>query len=938
MAEDFLQFAFSAGVLSPAFYGRADLEKYNLGLQKGKNWVIDFRGGAFTRPGFDLIDFVPPSATKFRLWFFQFNRQLGNTYALLFVPGSIYFIQNGAYVMWDRDLDRRTVTNISAEANATITTETPISGNYQVGDPVQFTFDGDWPEAKSLTFFISELVGPNSFRVHTPDGEPWNTLERPTGLTNITVQPAFAIRGPFTESVLDELYFDQFRDELYITCTRLPPYKLIRRGQTSWELQAVAFEANQNSVFGLTLTPQETGSSGAMYVVTSVNSEGQEGPPGGVRLIGNSNNMTTTVGQIALAWPAVVDTSFYNIYRSVFYNEATPLDLGQEVGFLGRSYGRQFTDSNINPDFSRQPLTANNPFSPGRILRVNITNAGAGYAREGNTVSIAGAGSGFQGYAIVDTAGAVLAVNVIRGGSGYVNGSAVTVTGDGSGFVGTIEAVPSSGTFPRCSTILQQRRIYAGTENLPMTFWGSRPGLYDDFSLTTFGAFDDAFEKSLPSPQLTPVLSLVESPVGLFAFTDQTVYQIRGANDSVISDQTLIAEPRTFIGAAPVQPLSISDNVVYVQSNGLSVQALRPNQNSVSYGVFDTSLYSDHFFSVENPIEHWGYAESDKQVIWAQRRDGTLLSFTYIPQQNVYAWSNHETRGYVRDLTVVREGPYDYVYAIVERTRLGRKINCIERLGARQINSVEDLGAVDSAISTVLSTREAELAHNGIDQVTFSAEVLTEADLGSHLRFGSGLALIEEVLSASSCRVSYIIEPTEKMPESGLPRRFASGTWTIAKPALEFFGLWHLEGETVQVFADGNVEPEQVVEGGKITLQQPASRVIVGLPWTADFETLPLTAEESIIQDKKARVISAALRVYNSRGLEVSAGREAPFYAFKDRTNESYDEPTRVQTGIQEIALTSGWDETAYVAVRKTQPLHSTIQNIIVTIEVGTEG
>jgi len=51
-----------------------------------------------------------------------------------------------------------------------------------------------------------------------------------------------------------------------------------------------------------------------------------------------------------------------------------------------------------------------------------------------------------------------------------------------------------------------------------------------------------------------------------------------------------------------------------------------------------------------------------------------------------------------------------------------------------------------------------------------------------------------------------------------------------------------LEGETVSVLADGNVETSQVVTDGSISLQRPYSIVHAGLPITGEIETSMSTA------------------------------------------------------------------------------------------------
>ncbi|MFK5282694.1 hypothetical protein ACI3PL_24325, partial [Lacticaseibacillus paracasei] len=56
-------------------------------------------------------------------------------------------------------------------------------------------------------------------------------------------------------------------------------------------------------------------------------------------------------------------------------------------------------------------------------------------------------------------------------------------------------------------------------------------------------------------------------------------------------------------------------------------------------------------------------------------------------------------------------------------------------------------------------------------------------------------------------------------------------------------GLYHLEGQEVDVLADGADAGTFTVTGGQITLASAASKVHVGLPITADMQTLPLALE-----------------------------------------------------------------------------------------------
>ena len=66
----------------------------------------------------------------------------------------------------------------------------------------------------------------------------------------------------------------------------------------------------------------------------------------------------------------------------------------------------------------------------------------------------------------------------------------------------------------------------------------------------------------------------------------------------------------------------------------------------------------------------------------------------------------------------------------------------------------------------------------------------------------------------------------------------------------------HLEGETVSIYADRLIESPEIVVGGGFTIDNAASRVLVGMPFTSKLETMPLVVDP---QDrafrKKVRVV-----------------------------------------------------------------------------------
>jgi hypothetical protein len=149
-------------------------------------------------------------------------------------------------------------------------------------------------------------------------------------------------------------------------------------------------------------------------------------------------------------------------------------------------------------------------------------------------------------------------------------------------------------------------------------------------------------------------------------------------------------------------------------------------------------------------------------------------------------------------------------------------------------------------------------------------------------------------------------------------------------------GLWHLEGKTVSILADGGEHPQVVVTNGAVTLERTASTIHVGLPYTADFMTLPLANEQlqALGQGTKKDASEVWFRVKDT--MTISAGpsfdKLRPYAA---RTNEAYDTPPRLKTQEIHLVIDNKWGDGGQVCVRQDKPLPVTILSMAIGYAVG---
>jgi hypothetical protein len=156
-------------------------------------------------------------------------------------------------------------------------------------------------------------------------------------------------------------------------------------------------------------------------------------------------------------------------------------------------------------------------------------------------------------------------------------------------------------------------------------------------------------------------------------------------------------------------------------------------------------------------------------------------------------------------------------------------------------------------------------------------------------------------------------------------------------PADVISGLSHLEGKTVNILADGAVHPQRVVTGGAITLDIEASTVHIGLPITADLQTLPLAVplqDGSFGQGRVKNVNKVWLRVYRSSGIFVGPSADQLTEA-KQRTTEDYGTPPELKSEEIPIVLTPSWADSGHIFVRQSDPLPLTVVSMTAEVVIG---
>mgnify|MGYP006431411967 CR=1 FL=1 len=102
----------------------------------------------------------------------------------------------------------------------------------------------------------------------------------------------------------------------------------------------------------------------------------------------------------------------------------------------------------------------------------------------------------------------------------------------------------------------------------------------------------------------------------------------------------------------------------------------------------------------------------------------------------------------------------------------------------------------------------------------------------------------------------------------------AAMTGSADPPTATWSGLDHLEGESVQVLADGRVKPPVTVVDGAFELDAPAAAVVAGLTYAHEIAPLPALANNALglSYNTRIRLIAGTYRVNETSDLRVDVG------------------------------------------------------------------
>ena len=897
MKKTVSQVNFTSGILTPFLYGHVDLAKYKNGVKEAVNVDCLAHGPLTRRHGLKFIHEVKDSSKTTNLLRFQFD--LDNAYILEFGHQYIRFIKNGA------------VLGAPYEVATTYTqTEVFELSVVQFGNTI-FIAHPSHPIAKLQWTSDTSWVLEDVFFYPPPTSEdgfsPAATLTpaATTGTSvNFTASVAVFLPGDVGRELVN-LAGNGRASIISYTSTTVVVASIIEAFPNTSAIASGSWKLSGTPVAKLTLDNTTLGSTATLksYYIDSA--------------LGTANVITG----ITNANPGVVTTSgnhgYANGDKILITNVAGMTQVNNRVWTAKGVTATTFNLANDeNANFDTTNYTA---YASGGIARRKLLDIPLDVFRAADVGKFIKINNGI---------GEVIAVTDAQTAKMQIQKS-LNSASESSIWSMESESWTSTKGYPRALALHQGRLWAASTDTDIQTVWASEPGIFDSIAV---GSGDgDGLQFDVATREVNQINWMIGIRDSLILGTSSAELSI----DSTSSDGAITAsakeKPRGYAGSDVQIPIPINNEILFIQRGARKINTFYYDFSIDNYKPDDLLFLAEHLGSAG--VKQIAFADNPVGQIFAVMNDGTMISGTYVREQQVIGWTRYETDGDFEAVQTISTDNTDEVYVVVNRIINGSTKRYIERFdfvdATDTISGFSDSYLTYSEPKTITTITKANPA-----VVTSAAHGYSNGDRIKILH-AEGMTEVNGVTFLVANVAANTFELTNTAGTNINSTSY--GTYTTGGEAHKLVttisGLTHLEGETVQVKTDGATHPDRTVSAGSITLQSYAAEVTVGLEYESRIELLPLeyTLDGGSQQGQAVRWVRPIVRLYNS-ALPLVNDEFLPARAPTDLT----DTAVPLYTG-DAIYGPQSWNKGSGLILSSTLPLPLTVSAVFGTLDGGLQ-
>ena len=237
--------------------------------------------------------------------------------------------------------------------------------------------------------------------------------------------------------------------------------------------------------------------------------------------------------------------------------------------------------------------------------------------------------------------------------------------------------------FPSTGTFYERRLCLGGIKGFPQDIDMSRVNFPEEFftdpKLTLIA--EDAVSISLYSEHIDEIQWLRQTRTGLAVGTSGGEWVITGSGgkDDAIAPNSVNAKKSVVTPChSTVKPRQLDSSILFLDKMGQRIHELSFDWKEDALVALDLTLLSEDLFTGKEVT----CLESTiiDRVLWVVMNDGTLVGLTYMKNESIVAWHEHETKGKFESISAVSEDSREVLYAVVNRTINGVEQRFIEYL------------------------------------------------------------------------------------------------------------------------------------------------------------------------------------------------------------------------------------------------------------------
>lgn len=527
--------------------------------------------------------------------------------------------------------------------------------------------------------------------------------------------------------------------------------------------------------------------------------------------------------------------------------------------------------------------------------------------------------------------------------------------------------------YPCAITFHQERLWMGGTKSQPQTIWASVSSDFNNFAPSDVlgDVLDDSSIVMAMLSDETNIIQWMKSDSVLNVGTLGAEFKIFSYDsESVLTPFTAQTVRVTSLGSEPIEPISMPIGTVFVQRSGRKLRhAIFTSSLAEDQTPTDLNIWAPHIAEVG--FKHIAYQQEPNTIIWAITNDGGLASLTYDATQKVMGWARHKIAGKHSKVhhicaVPVKSALQYRLFMVVDRIINGVTRRCIEYLTNDPIATTDQRDMIFTDCSyhyeryntitglnydSELGTLIVNIADDGT-QETFTEFGITQTHTampvdGAIVKIAKFTSEepdipheeytqhrhLSEIIGDRRYQLSQISAGRYQLLDhygNPLPDIFKDCFNDIVNLGIlrictnQITGLEHLEGERVQILADGAVLPEDTVYNGTLDLKYEYGSVTVGLGYRTTMKTLPIamqTETAEITNMWTIKIIRAFVNIYRSLGFKYGVEENNLSVEPFRHTGNNMDEPTPLATEVKNITVGDVTENKGQVILVQDQPL-----------------